>query len=318
MTIVVLDGFTLNPGDLSWRALQDLGECQIYDRTPVEEIVPRASGAEIVLTNKTPLSGETIAGLPLLRYIGVLATGHNIVDSDATHQRGIPVSNVPAYGTASVTQMVFAHILNLTMHVAPHAESVRSGKWTRSPDFCFREFPLVELSGLTLGIIGFGRIGSATAKVGISFGMNLIAYDKDSTTIDAPGVQSVGLDEVFRRSDIVSLHCPLTAENRGLVNDTRLQMMKPTSLLINTSRGPLVDEAALARALFSGTIAGAGLDVLSIEPPPTDNPLLTAPNCVITPHIAWATQSARQRLLSTVVQNVKAFLEGSPINVVNG
>jgi len=318
VTIVVLDGFTLNPGDLSWRALQDLGECRIYDRTPVEEIAPRASGAEILLTNKTPLSGETIAGLPSLRYIGVIATGHNIVDGDAARERGIIVSNVPAYGTASVTQMVFAHILNLTMHVAPHAESVRSGRWTRSPDFCFWDFPLVELSGRTLGIIGFGRIGSAAAKVGISFGMRLLAYDRDPSTIDAPGVQSVGLDELFQRSDIVSLHCPLTAENRGLVNDTRLQMMKPTSLLINTSRGPLVDEAALARALSSGTIAGAGLDVLSIEPPTTDNPLLTAPNCVITPHIAWATQSARQRLLTTVVQNVKAFLEGSPINVVNG
>ena len=318
MNIVVLDGFTLNPGDLSWKPLQDLGECHIYDRTPVIEVVARASRAEIILTNKTPLPREAIARIPRLRYIGVLATGYNIVDCNAARERGVPVSNVPTYGTASVTQMVFAHILNLTMHVAWHAQSVRSGRWTRSPDFCFWDLPLVELSGRTLGIIGFGRIGSATANVGVSFGMKVLAYDTDPSTIDAPGVQSVKLDDLFRRSDIVSLHCPLTAENQTLVNEARLQMMKPTSLLINTSRGPLVDEAALARALASGTIAGAGLDTLSTEPPAPDNPLLTAPNCVITPHIAWATKSARQRLLTTVVENVKAFLAGSPINVVNG
>jgi len=317
VTIVVLDGFTLNPGDLSWETLQELGECSIYDRTPVDEIQPRASGAEILLTNKTPLTGETIAGLPSLRYIGVLATGYNIVDCTAARERHIPVSNVPTYGTSSVAQMVFAHLLNLTQHVAYHSGTVHAGRWSESLDFCYWDLPLVELEGLTLGIVGFGRIGQATARLAEAFGMKVIAHDSDQSRISEQGYQPVSLEEVFRDSDVLTLHCPLTPETEAMVNDERLDLMKPSAFLINTSRGPLIDEQALSRALASGRIAGAGLDVLSAEPPAPDNPLLRSPRCFITPHIAWATRAARQRLLLTAIDNVRAFLSGAPTNVVN-
>jgi glycerate dehydrogenase len=317
VTIVVLDGFTLNPGDLSWQALQKLGECKIYERTPANEIVSRASHAEIVLTNKTPLSRETIASLPSLRYIGVLATGHNIVDSDAARERRIPVSNIPTYGTSSVAQMVFAHILNLTHHVAHHAGTVRAGRWTASADFCYWDLPLVELEGLTLGVVGFGRIGQAAARLAEAFGMEVVSHDRVESQVSVQGYQPVSLEDLFRQSDVVTLHCPLTPETEAMVNKERLSMMKTTAFLINTSRGPLIDEQALARALESGRIAGAGLDVLSTEPPHPDNPLLTAPRCFITPHIAWATRAARQRLLSTALENVRSFLNGKPANVVN-
>jgi glycerate dehydrogenase len=317
MHIVVLDGYTLNPGDLSWDELEALGSCEIHDRTPVDQVVPRAADAEILLTNKTVLSRTVIEQAAKLRYIGVLATGYNVVDVEAARERGIPVTNVPTYGSRSVAQMVFAHLLNLTQHVDHHARTVVDGRWTASDDFCYWDYPLVELAGQTMGIVGFGRIGQATAQLAVAFGMEVLACD----TVEPPGVprhvKMVDLETVFRESDVVSLHCPLTPETERLVNEERLGLMKTSAFLINTSRGPLVDEPALAEALSSGRIAGAGLDVLAIEPPVSDNPLLGLKNCYVTPHIAWATKAARARLLATVVENVKAFLDGRPQNVVN-
>jgi len=314
--IVVLDGFALNPGDLSWDRLRELGDCAIHDRSTPAETLERAHEAEAVLTNKAPLPREAIAQLPRLRYIGVTATGYNVVDTAAARERGIPVSNVPIYGTSSVAQMVFAHILNFAMNVAGHAAAVRDGRWTRSIDWCFWDTPLLELEGLTLGVVGLGRIGEATARLAQGFGMRVIAYTRSGMT-DLPGVACVGLEELFQRSDVVSLHCPLTPATEKLVNRERLALMKPSALLVNTGRGPLVDEVALAEALNAGRLAAAALDVLSAEPPRADNPLLAARNCCITPHIAWATQAARQRLLDTAVDNVAAFLAGRPIHVVN-
>ena len=316
MRIVVLDSHTLNPGDLDWGTLQALGSCEIYDRTPPAQVVSRAQGAQIVLTNKTILSRESIEHLPQLRYIGVLATGYNVVDVEAATKQGICITNVPAYGTPSVAQMVFAHVLNLTQHVAEHAQSVRAGDWSRSKDFCYWNFPLVELAGLTMGIVGFGRIGRQTAKLARDFGMKVLYHDVSPAPVPPSEAQPVDLDTLFRDSDVVSLHCPLTQTNRGFVNKQRLEMMKPGAILINTSRGPLVDESALAEALNAGRIAGAGLDVLCEEPPRADNPLLSARNCYITPHIAWATRSARQRLMQIAIANARAFIEGNPQNVV--
>ena len=318
MNIVVLDGYTLNPGDLTWKDLESLGQCTVYDRTPPEETVPRAKDAEIVLTNKTLLFSDVIKQLPKLKYIGVLATGYNVVDVEAAGNLGIPVTNVPAYSTQSVAQMVFAHLLNLTQHVGHHAQTVRCEHWTSNPDFCYWDMPLIELVGLTMGIIGFGRIGKAAAKLAQAFGMKVLAYDVVTPSSMPEGCQFVGLEDVFRRSDVVSLHCPLMPQTKNLVNKQRLALMKKTAFLINISRGPIVDEQALAQALNNEEIAGAGLDVLSSEPPEKDNPLLKARNCFITPHIAWATRSARQRLLKVVVDNVAAFLVGKPQNVVNG
>jgi len=319
--IVVLDGYTLNPGDLTWKDLESIGKCAVYDRTPPKEVVPRTKDAEIVLTNKTVLSSDTIRQLPELKYIGVLATGYNIVDIETARDRGIPVTNVPAYGTQSVAQMVFAHILNLAQHVAHHAETARCGRWTSNPDFCYWDTPLIELAGLTMGIIGFGRIGQAVAKPALAFGMKVIAYDIVTPSKipggSPEGCQFVELDDIFRISDVVSLHCPLTPQTKKIINRKRLELMKRDAFLINTSRGPLVDEHALARALNNQRIAGAGLDVLSEEPPEKDNPLLKAKNCFITPHIAWATRAARERLLKIVIDNVVAFLAGKPQNVVN-
>jgi len=317
MNIVVLDGYTLNPGDLSWAGLEALGPCTVHDRTPASETLARAARGEIVLTNKTALSREIIEQLPRLRYIGVLATGYNVVDVEAARQRNIPVTNVPDYATHSVVQSVFGHLLNLTLHVADHGRGVAAGRWSGSPDFAYWDFPLVELAGLTLGVVGFGRIGRATAEVARAFGMNVLAYDPAPAAEPPEGVRFVGLEELFRQSDAVSLHCPLTPETHQLVNAERLSWMKPSAYLINTARGPLADEAALAEALNSDRLAGAGLDVLASEPPPADNPLLGAKNCCITPHIAWATAAARGRLLETVVANVRAFLAGEPQNVVN-
>jgi len=316
MQIVVLDGYTLNPGDLSWKDLEALGPCTIHDRTPDDLVLSRAREAQIVLTNKTVLSASVIAALAQLRYVAVLATGYNVVDVAAAGRRGIPVSNVPTYGTDSVAQMVLAHLLNLTQHVAEHARSAGAGRWSANPDFCYWDYPLVELRGLTLGIVGFGRIGQATAKLARAFGMKVIYHDirKDVSAADA---RAVDLDTLFGESDVVSLHCPLTEANRGLVNERRLNLMKRSAFLINTSRGPLVDERALAEALNSGRIAGAGLDVLCDEPPDADHRLLHAKNCYVTPHIAWATRAARERLLQTTVENVAAFLKGTPQNVVH-
>jgi glycerate dehydrogenase len=290
----------------------------VYDRTAPEQIIPRAIEAEIVLTNKTVLSAETIGSLTKLKYIGVLATGYNIVDIEAARERGVPVSNVPTYGTESVAQMVFAHLLNLTQNVAHHAQTVRNGQWSRCPDFCYWDTPLVELAGLTMGIVGFGRIGQAAARLAQAFGMKVIAYDVAPPSGMPEGCELVKLEDVFRKADVVSLHCPLTPETQNLINVQRLALMKPTALLINTSRGPLVDERALADALNGERLAGAGLDVLSIEPAAEHNPLFAAKNCFITPHIAWATRAARKRLLQVAVDNVAAFLAGKPQNVVNG
>lgn len=318
MRIVVLDGYTLNPGDVRWDPLMAMGPCTIHDRTPAAQVVSRAAGAGILLTNKTPIAEDAISQLPDLRYIGVLATGYNIVDIAAARRLNIPVTNVPGYATTSVAQLVFAHLLNLAHHVGHHAETVQKRRWSASEDFCYWDFPLLDLSGLTMGIMGFGRIGQATARIALAFGMRVIAAEKgDRPTLPGLPVDYVPADELFRRSDVVSLHCPLNEETRGLVNRERLAMMKTTAFLINTGRGQLVDESALAEALNKDLIAGAGLDVLAVEPPLPDNPLLRAKNCYITPHIAWATRAARERLLHAVVDNIAAYLRGSPQNVVN-
>ncbi len=315
MNIVVLDGHTLNPGDLSWDALRALGTCTIHDRTAPDQIAPRARDAEIIITNKTVLSRDTILQLPKLRFIGVLATGFNVVDIAAARERGVPVCNVPAYGTKSVAQLVMALLLELVHRTGHHAETVRAGRWSQSSDFCYWDHPLIELDGLTLGIVGYGRIGEAVAHVARALGMKIIAQSRTPKKVE--GVTFVELDTLFREADVISLHCPLTPENKDLVNGARLAQMKPTAFLINTARGPLINEPDLAAALNSGRIAGAALDVLSVEPPPANHPLFTARNCIITPHIAWATRAARARLMEMAVANLKAFLAGHPQNVVN-
>ena len=316
MKIVVLDGHTLNPGDLCWDALHALGTCEIHDRTPPGQVAARCADAEVLITNKALVPREVIAALPKLRFITVTATGFNIVDAAAARERGIPVSNVPLYGTRAVAQFTIAMLLELCHHIGAHSDSVRAGDWVKSADWCYARTPLLELDGLTLGIVGWGRIGQATADITRAMGMKIIAA---SRTPKPPrdGVEFVDMDTLFRRADVVSLHCPLTPETKSLVNAQRLTLMKPTAFLLNTSRGPLLDEAAVADALNSGRIAAAGLDVLSCEPPKADNPLLTARNCLITPHQAWAARAARARLLETSVANVKAFLAGAPQNVVN-
>ncbi len=316
MRIVVLDGFTLNPGDLSWNELRSLGDCKIHDRSSAADVVQHAADAEIVLTNKTVLNRDQILALPKLKYIGVLATGYNIVDVAAARERKIPVTNVPTYGTQSVAQHTFALLLELTQHAGHHAQTVRDGRWTKSPDFCYWDYPLVELDGLTMGIVGLGRIGKAVAGLAAAFGMSVLATSSTPRQ-PPPGIQCVDLETLFRQSDVVSLHCPLTAQTRNLINKTTLALLKPTAFLLNTSRGPLIDEQALAEALNAGQIAGAAVDVLSVEPPPADNPLLGAKNCIVTPHSAWATRAARSRLMQIAVANIRAFLSGRLENVVN-
>jgi glycerate dehydrogenase len=310
---VILDSFTLNPGDLSWSGLAELGQLEIHEWTPPELVLNRAAGAPIVLTNKTVLSGDTLRSLPELRYIGVLATGYNVVDMAAAAERKIPVSNVPGYAAPSVGQAVFALLLELTNRTGHHAQAVAAGRWTKSRDFCFWDGPLVELNGLILGIVGYGAIGRDVAAIARAFGMRVIVHSRHPVANE----ENVALDELFQRADVVSLHCPLTPSTERMINAERLATMKPTAFLINTGRGGLVDEAALADALSRGQIAGAGLDVLSKEPPPADNPLLTAKNCIITPHIAWATKAARERLLAIAVANVRTFLAGAPQNLVS-
>ncbi|HXA44120.1 MAG TPA: D-2-hydroxyacid dehydrogenase [Candidatus Angelobacter sp.] len=311
-SIVVLDGHTLNPGDLSWAGLEALGEFQVHERTPADLVVHRCQGAAIVLTNKTVLKGETIRALPDLRFIGVLATGYNIVDVAVAAECGIPVANAPGYARASTAQMVFALLLELATHAGDHSRRVREGRWAAGPDFCFWDYPLHELSGRTIGIVGYGSIGKSVAVIARAFGMSVIIHSRSPVA----GEENVALDDLFARADVVTLHCPLTPQTQQLVNAARLARMKPGAFLINTGRGPLVDEAALADALNAGRLAGAGIDVLSQEPPSTDNPLLSARNCIITPHIAWATLSARQRLMDITVANVQAFLAGRPQNLV--
>lgn len=317
MRIVVLDGYTLNPGDLSWDELGKLGDLTVYDRTPDELIVPRSAGAEILLTNKTPVSDQTIDQLPDLRYIGVLATGYDVVDVAAAGKRGIVVTNVPAYGTPSVAEMVFALLFELVRHVQLHSDVVRDGEWRRSPDFSFWKTPQIELSGKTMGIICLGRIGRHVARIADAFGMRVLASDLHRDNPPAlEYFEWAETPDLLARSDVVSLHCALTCDTQGLINRENLARMKPGAFVINTARGKLVNDADLAEALNSGRLAGAGLDVLSTEPPSPENPLLTARNCVITPHIAWATREARERLMKIAVENVKAFLGGKAVNVV--
>ena len=318
MKIVVLDGYTLNPGDLSWDRLFDLGEVVLHDRTPADKIKERSLDADVLITNKTPLTEETINDLPHLKYIGVLATGYNIVDASAAKRRNIIVTNVPAYSTMSVAQLTFALLLELCHHVQKHSDSVMEGKWAESVDFCNWDFPLIELSGKTLGIIGFGNIGKKVADIATVFGMNIIAVSRNETDqSERKNFRWAELDEVLAQADIVSIHCPLLPETKGLINAKSLKRMKKSAFLLNTSRGPVVVESDLADALNNGIIACAAIDVLSIEPPAKYNPLFKAKNCLITPHIAWATKEARERLMDIAVSNLAAFINGKRVNVVN-
>jgi glycerate dehydrogenase len=318
MKIVVLDGQTMGMTADAWDGLRQLGEVEVYDLSSPEEVRTRARTAGVLITNKARISDEVMAETPELRFITMLATGFDPVDIAAARSRGIPVSNVPEYGTESVAQLTFALLLELCNQVALHAEAVRAGEWTRAQTFSFWKMPLVELAGRTMGIVGFGRIGRSVGEVAHALGMGVLAHDQFQ--VNDPAYQPfawAGLDELFTKADVISLHCPLTPENRGLVNRARLRLVKPTAYLLNTARGPLVVEEDLAEALNDGRLAGAGLDVVAREPIAPDNPLLTARNCLVTPHIAWATVEARQRLLDTAVANVASFLAGTPTNVVN-
>lgn len=318
MKIVILDGYTLNPGDLSWEPLKELGEVTVYERTAPKDVCKRAEEAEVVFTNKVVLDEAVLEKLPALKYIGVLATGYNVVDVAAAARKGIVVTNIPAYSTSSVAQMAFAHILNIVQRVGYYAQEVSNGKWSRQADFSFWDAPLHELDGKKIGIIGFGNTGRATARIAVGFGLDVYVYtSKSAMELPADVHKCPSMDELFRKCDIVSLHCPLTETTRELVDARKLELMKPSAILINTGRGGLANEQDLADALNSGKIAAAGLDVLSSEPPRADNPLLKARNCFITPHQAWATKEARVRLMQLAVNNLKAFLEGKPVNVVN-
>ena len=316
MKIVVLDGYGLNPGDLSWKGMEAVGELTVYDRTSPSELMERSEGAEALITNKTLITAENMEALPELKYIGVLATGYNVVDIEAAKARGIVVTNIPAYSTSSVAQMVFAHILNITQRVGHYAEENSKGRWTNNADFCYWDTDLVELDGKKMGIVGFGNIGQATARIAQAFGMEVLLYTSKEQSALPQGMRKVALDELFAESDVISLHCPLTPETKEMVNAERLKLMKPGAILVNTGRGPLVNEQDLADALNEGRIAAAGLDVLSVEPANADNPLLGAKNCFITPHIAWATKEARTRLMQIAVQNLKSYQEGYIINNV--
>ncbi|AKJ41099.1 D-2-hydroxyacid dehydrogenase [Pragia fontium] len=318
MKIIILDGHTLNPGDISWHDIEQLGQVTVYERTPEELIVERIGDAEIVLTNKTPLNAQTLAHCPNLKFIGVLATGYNVVDIQAARQRNIIVSNVPSYSTMSVAQLSTALLLELCHHVGEHSSDVRSGGWTKSIDFSYWHSPLIELMGKKLGLIGYGRIGSAFAKVALALGMEILVYTpSQNKSIEQPNIRVVSLDQLLAESDVISLHCPLTDQNTGIINQSSIAKMKTGVMLINTSRGGLIVEQDLADALNSGKVAGAGLDVLSIEPPSKDNPLLNARHCIITPHIAWAPKEARLRMMDITVNNLKCYIAGKPQNVVN-
>ena len=316
MRITVLDGYGLNPGDLSWKGFEALGDCTVYDRTTPEQLMERAAGAEILITNKTILTADILKALPDLKYVGILATGYNVVDVKAAKELGIVVTNIPAYSTDSVAQMVFAQILTITQRVEYYTEENRKGRWANSRDFCYWDTPLMELAGKKIGIVGFGHTGQATARIALAFGMKVFAYTSKSAEQLPADITKLSLDELFRTCDVVSLHCPLTDTTKNLVNAERLKQMKSSAILINTGRGPLVNEKDLADALNNGTIYAAGVDVLSCEPPKADNPLLAAKNCYITPHIAWATKEARVRLMDIAVENLRSFLSGTVINNV--
>lgn len=318
MKIVILDGYTTNPGDLSWDFLKEFGTYTVYDRTPEDKIIERAKDCDIIITNKTPVRAETIAQLPNLKFIALLSTGYNVVDVDFAAKRGIPVSNVPCYSTSAVAQLVFAFIIEFTNRVSLHSEAVHSGEWSSCPNFCFWKSPLTELQGKTIGIIGYGKIGKAVAKIADAFGMNMLAFSRSATVGESDGnVKFVTVDTLAKESDFITLHCPLTEQTTGMVNEEFISKMKKSAYLINTSRGPVVDENALAAALRSGRLAGAGIDVMSIEPPKCDNPLFECENCLITPHIAWAGFETRTRLVGIVEENLRAFAQGKPINTVN-
>ena len=317
MKIVVLDGFTLNPGDLSWSGLEALGSVTVYDRTPKEEIVSRIGDADAILTNKTPISAETLAACPSVKYIGVLATGYNVVDTAAAKERGIPVCNIPTYGTAAVGQFAIAMLLEICHHVAHHSDAVHEGRWSSNVDWCFWDYPLIELEGKTMGIIGFGRIGQRTGEIAKALGMRVLAFDAYQSDAGKAIASYVDLDTLLRESDVISLHCPLFPETKGIVNKASIAKMKDGVILLNNSRGPLIVEQDLADALNSGKVFAAGLDVVSEEPIRENNPLLTAKNCIITPHISWAPKESRQRLMDAAVQNLAAWVGGKAQNVVN-
>lgn len=317
MKIVVLDGYGVNPGDLSWEKLKQLGELTVYERTAPEDVVKRTEEADVVLTNKVVLSADVMNRLPKLKYIGVLATGYNVVDTEAARAHGVVVTNIPAYSTDSVVQMTFAHILNITNRVAHYARENREGKWVKSKDFCYWDTPLLELSGLTLGVVGLGNIGMKVARVARTLGMEVYAATSKSSSSLPEGIQKTTFKGLLGVCDVLTLHCPLTPDTRELVNAKTLQMMKRGAIVINTGRGPLVNENDVAEALRSGQLAAYGADVMCQEPPLADNPLLREPNAFITPHVAWATVDARKRLMTIAVENVKAFVEGKPVNVVD-
>lgn len=318
MKIVILDGYTLNPGDLTWEGLQKLGELTVYNRTPQDKISERIGDAEIVYTNKTPLTRETLEQASQLKWIGVLATGYNVVDVEAAKEQGIPVANIPTYGTTAVAQMTIALLLEMCHHVWAHHEEVKRGAWTNCPDFCFWNYPLIELAGKTMGIIGFGRIGQAVGKIAQAFGMNILAYDEyQNKMLETDSIKYAALDELLTQSDVISLHCPLFESTKGIINKDTIAKMKDGVMLINTSRGPLIVEEELAEALNSGKVAGAAVDVVSTEPIKMENPLITAKNIIITPHIAWAPKEARERLMNIATDNLEQFLAGHPVNVVN-
>ncbi|MHC1787466.1 MAG: D-2-hydroxyacid dehydrogenase [Christensenellales bacterium] len=316
MNIVVLDGYTLNPGDISWEGLEELGDLMVYDRTPEALITKRIADADAVFTNKAPLSRETIAACPNLRFIGVLATGYNMVDLDAARERGIPVCNVPTYGTDAVAQFTIALLLELCHHVGAHSESVHRGEWSRSADWCYWQYPLMELAGKTLGIIGFGRIGQGTARIARALGLRILAHDAYPTQEGRQLADYVPLDQLYREADVISLHCPLLPETRGLICKESIARMKPGVLLLNAARGPLIVEEDLCLALESGQVGGAALDVVATEPIRADSPLLLARNCLLTPHIAWAPRESRQRLMAVAVDNLAAFKTGKIQNNV--
>ena len=320
MKIVVLDGYTLNTGDLNWKGIEKFGELIVHDRIDFSPgiVIETIGDAEIIFTNKTPLPKSVLSKTPSVKYIGVLATGYNVVDTQAAKEQGITVTNIPTYGTAAVAQFTLALILELCHHIGEHSRAVFNGDWTKSVDFCFWNYPLVELAGKTMGIIGFGRIGQATANIAQAFGLNVLAYDSvQNAYLESETCKYATLDELLSQSDIVSLHCPLFESTKGIINKDNIAKMKDGVMIINTSRGPLVVEEDLREALESGKVAGAAVDVVSSEPISAENPLLKAKNCIITPHIAWAPKESRTRLMNTTIENLEAFIKGSPVNVVN-
>lgn len=321
MKIVVLDGYTLNPGDLDWKGLEAIGECTVYDRTSLtdeQEIISRIGEAEIVFTNKTPLSSDTLKACKKLRYIGVLATGYNVVDTKAAAEQGIIVTNIPTYGTEAVGQFAIALLLEICHHIGHHNQAVQEGRWEQNPDWCFWDYPLIELAGKTMGIIGYGRIGQVTGRIAQALGMKVLAFDKFQSVEETESFRYAALDDVLKESDVIALHCPLFPDTEGIINKDNIAKMKDGVIILNNSRGPLIVEEDLRDALLSGKVAAAGLDVVSTEPIRKDNPLLGLNNCIITPHISWAPKESRRRLMDIAVENLRAYLSGNPVNVVNG